>query len=392
MANRGAHPRRRAGALAILVAAGALAAPVAAGATAVRHHRAPPPVVAVGQPAPGTMTGAASVSCGDAKHCWAVGLGSGVTAAIDATADGGTRWAAQPVPANVSVLASVSCVDRRHCVAVGAAGATGVVVSTDDGGASWAVGQAPSGAAAVVAIDCVTKRLCVALATDGSTSWSARSTNQGATWTRGGALPAGVAPTGLRCPSTSVCLATGTMPTTPGHGAGVIVLSSDGGATWTNSPLPSGVGILRDVTCATGICVAVGTPSTAMTGFVPAGGQLLTSRDGGSTWQVLPVAAHDDAFGVACPEPKVCVVVGTDWIGQSDPVPSGGVVSTLDGGTTWRSATLHYVPVGLASIACPLVNQCVAAGGDLLVRVALPVKPQPPKKTTPTSGGRGGVR
>src|SRR5579872_1142852 len=108
MANRGAHPRRRAGALAILVAVAALAAPVAAGAAAVRHHRPPPPVVAVGQPAPGTMTGGASVSCGDARHCWAVGLGSGTTAAIDATADGGARWAAQPVPGTVTVLASVS--------------------------------------------------------------------------------------------------------------------------------------------------------------------------------------------------------------------------------------------------------------------------------------------
>ena len=397
MANGAPRPRMRVGGLAVLLTLGTVAgqAQSAGASTTPRHHPKPPPVVAVGQPAPGSMTSVAAVACGDADHCWAVGLGAGVTAAVDATDDGGAHWTAQPVPGTVTVLASVSCVSRRDCVAVGAAGAAGAVITTDDGGRNWVLGQSPTGAAAVVAVDCTSKRECVALATDGSTSWSAVSSDQGATWIRGGALPSGMSPAGVTCPSASVCLATGAVPTSPGHGAGAIALSLDGGALWTGSALPTGVGILRDVTCATGICVAVGTPSTAMTGFVPAGGQLLASRDGGATWQLVPVAVtNDDAFGVACPEPKVCVVVGTDWVGHDSPVPSGGIVSTLDGGSAWRPATLRYVPVGLSSVACPAVDRCVAAGGNVLVRVTLPVKPPTPKRTTTpgTRAGSTGVR
>jgi photosystem II stability/assembly factor-like uncharacterized protein len=390
MAKRVPHPRRRVVALVLLLALGIAAGhgEPAGASTKAGHHPKPPPVVAVGQPAPGSMNSVASVSCADADHCWAVGLGTGATAAIDVTTDGGVHWSAQSVPSTVTVLASVSCGGRLECVAVGAAGAAGAVLTTSHRDRIWVLRQSPTNAAAVVAVDCTSVHRCLAIATDGSASWGSVSTDEGATWTQGGALPADMSPTGVTCSSSSVCLATGTVPTSPGHGAGAIALSVDGGTTWTPSTLPTGIGILRDVTCATGICVAVGTPSTATTGFVPAAGQLLASRDGGATWQLVS-ATDDDAFGVACPESKVCVVVGTHWVGRDAPVPSGGIVSTLDGGTTWRPATLRYVPVGLSSVACPVVNQCVAAGGNVLVRVTLPVQPPPPK-VTPTPGTRPG--
>lgn len=372
--------------LLLLVALAGAGEGVGPAGAAPHHHHRPPTVVAVGQPAPGPMATVASVACGDARHCWAVGLGSGTSAAIDATADGGVRWASQPVPPSITVLASVSCPGPRDCVAVGAAGAAGAVLTTRNAGATWAAGQIPNGALALVAVACPSVADCVALVTDGTTWWSALSTDLGASWTRGGELPAGMTPTGLSCPTTAACVATGTSPTSPGHGAGAIALSANANVTWTPGTLPAGVGILRGITCAPATCIAVGTPSTAMTGFVPASGQILSSPDQGGNWQVLPVSARgDDAFGVACPEHKVCVVVGTDWVGHGRPVPEGGILSTLDGGQTWRPATLRYVPVGLSSVACPAVNECVAAGGDVLVRVTVPVKPPPPKHPTTTA-------
>jgi photosystem II stability/assembly factor-like uncharacterized protein len=336
------------------------------------------------------MASATAVSCGDVLHCWSVGFGTGATAAIVATKDGGASWTAQTVPPSVSVLAAVSCSSKLSCLAVGSAGSQASVLATTDGGARWGVGQVPAGAAAMTAVSCVTKQRCVALATDGMSYWSVTTPDHGATWTRGGNLPPGMSATAITCPTPSSCLSVGFSPTEPGQGAGAIATSVDGGTTWAAVTLPSGVGILRGISCSGASCLAAGTPSTATTGFVPGGGQLLSSADGGQTWALVNVSVpHDDAFGTACPNAKTCVVVGTNWVGTTQPAPTGSVVTTLNGGGLWRQATLKFDPVGLSSIACPAVNRCVAAGGNVLVRVTLPVKPPAPKRAV-TPGTRAG--
>jgi photosystem II stability/assembly factor-like uncharacterized protein len=278
-------------------------------------------------------------------------------------------------------------------MAVGSAGATGAVVSTTDGGQTWTLEQDPTGAAAVTSVECTTRHRCLALATDGMTYWTSLSTNGGATWARGGDLPAGMsAVESLTCPSAQLCLVAGYSPTGPGRGSGAIATTTDGGSTWTAAILPAGVGVLRGVTCAGMTCLAAGTSSTATTGFVPSSGQLLTSPDAGATWQpVSGPMAHDDAFAVSCPNAKTCVVVGVDWVGKTQPVPTGSIVATTDGGAQWRPARLRYVPVGLDSVACPAVNRCFAAGNNVLVRIALPVAlPAPKHKVVP--GTRAGSR
>jgi photosystem II stability/assembly factor-like uncharacterized protein len=355
-------------------------------------HLAPPPVVAIGQPASVSMNTATAVACADSLHCWAVGFGSGATAAIDATINGGKTWSPQTVPTAVGVLAAVSCFDKRHCMAVGSAAATGAVVATTDGGATWMMAQDPTGAAAVTGVDCTGRRRCVALGTDGMTYWTSVSSNDGATWTRAGNLPSGMtASAGLTCRSALLCLVAGYTPTGPGRAGGAIATTADGGTTWTAASLPTGVGLLRGVTCAGTTCLAAGTSSTATTGFVPGSGQLLTSPDGGTTWQLaLGSTTHDDAFAVSCPDAKTCVVVGVNWVGQSQPIPTGSIVATLDGGGLWRSASLRYVPVGLDSVACPVVNRCFAVGGNVLVSISLPVALPAPKHGPP--GTRAGSR
>ena len=111
------------------------------------------------------------------------------------------------------------------------------------------------------------------------------------------------------------------------------------------------------------------------------------------TWQLVddPTLTNDDAFGASCPNAKVCVVTGTDWVGKAQPVPTASIVTTTDGGAQWRPANLRYVPVGMASVACPAVNRCVAAGGNVLADISLPVAPTTPTPTV-ARGSRGGVR
>jgi len=336
------------------------------------------------------MSSATGVSCGDATHCWAVGFGTGTTASIDATRDGGTRWTPQTVPTSVTALAAISCVGQRDCVAVGSAGASGAVLSTAVGGALWNVGQAPAGAAAVTAVQCTAKLRCLALATDGMTYWSVSTVDRGATWVRGGSLPAGMTAAGLSCSSSLACMVAGYSPTGPGRAAGSIATTSDGGATWAAASVPPGSGLLRAATCAAGTCLAAGTTSGATTGFVPGIGLLLTSADHGATWQTATASVgRDDAFGAACPDFRTCLVVGTDWDGKPQPAPIGSIMASLDGGRQWRAAVLRYVPVGMASVSCPAVNHCEAVGGNVFVRITLPVKPVPTHKATP--GTRAGV-
>jgi photosystem II stability/assembly factor-like uncharacterized protein len=347
-------------------------------AAAASHHRRkpPPPVVAVGQPAPGSLTSVTSVACGDPMHCWAVGQ-STAGAAIDATHDGGKSWQRQVPPAGVTLLTGVSCPARLSCLAVGTAGATGVAVATDDGGRIWTQGQNPQGTLALTAVDCTAKDRCLALATNGTTWWVELSTDLGRSWTQEGDLPAGMVPAQLTCPTPSRCVAVGSTPTAPGSAIGAVAVSADGGETWELASLPGGVGILRDVVCVASSCLAAGTPSTATTGFVAASGQLLTSANAGTSWAILTDSLPDDAYGVACPEAKVCLVVGTDWVGKDPARPTAAIRATLNGGRSWRPARLRYVPVGMSAVACPVPDHCLAAGGNVLVQVALPVRPSP---------------
>jgi hypothetical protein len=112
---------------------------------------------------------------------------------------------------------------------------------------------------------------------------------------------------------------------------------------------------------------------------------LLSSTDDGATWQLVGGSMpHDDAFSASCPSTRVCVVVGVDWVGNTNPIPTGSIVASTNGGASWRAATLRYVPVGLDSVACPAVNRCFAGGGNDLVGITLPVAlPVPKPKVVP---------
>lgn len=355
------------------------AGPVAAKPT---HHKPapPPPAEATGQPAPTGTAALSGVSCASALLCWSVGTGStpdgtGV-GTIDTSRNGGETWSPQVVPAGVVSLAAISCPTALHCLAAGAGATTGAVVSTKNGGSTWVLEHAPPGSVDVTGVQCSPAGGCLALSTDGSLYSSASSNDYGQTWMTGGDLPATLAGAGgLSCEGTQQCLVAGYTPSTPGQGSGALASSTDGGATWTSVTLPPGVGLLHGVDCDREACVAVGTTATNATVVVPGKGVILDSVDGGTTWTAEPHStAVDDAFGVSCTARRVCVIVGTVWIPVSPPTPVGSVITSDDGGTTWRPAKLHYLPQNVLAVDCASAATCVAAGTNVLAHVALPVK------------------
>jgi photosystem II stability/assembly factor-like uncharacterized protein len=262
-------------------------------------------------------------------------------------------------------------------MAGGASASTGAILSTKNGGATWVLERAPAGSLSVAGVQCSAAGGCLALITNGTVYSTASSNDYGQTWTAGGQLPATLLGAGgLFCERTLQCLVAGYAMSAPGVGAGALAGSTDGGETWTSATLPGGVGLLHGVTCEKSLCIAVGTTATNDTVVVPGQGVILESTDGGVTWHAeAHSTAVDDAFGVSCTTHMTCVIVGTVWIPLSPPTPVGGVITSTNGGTSWRSAKLQYLPESVQAIDCGSYARCVAVGSDVLARIALPVKP-----------------
>lgn len=369
------------GALVAVVALSAGCSQVGGSATSSSSTVPIDPTTVQGQPAPGAAE-LTAVSCADSLRCWAVGQGpataAGSPAVIDATADGGTHWTEDVPPlAAPSGLNGVSCPAPDRCVAVGYTAApapAGVVVVTTDGGRHWSQLTAPAGAVDLTAVQCTATDDCLVMATDGTAVWSALSTDGGGVWTRGGTLPAGFGGvSNVSCTGTSDCEVAGYVAGAAGQGAGALAVTTDGGATWSAATLPAGVGLLHDVTCAHGPpCRAVGTTSTTVSSVAPAAAKFLQTDDP-ATWAAAATPARmGDAFALSCPSTSTCAAVGTVWAPTNPPSPLAAVVTTTDGGTTWKTPATAYVPTGLVAVDCPDTSGCVAAGGDIVARMLLP--------------------
>ena len=144
--------------------------------------------------------------------------------------------------------------------------------------------------------------------------------------------------------------------------------------------------MLQSAACLTAsVCLAAGTTTTTVSDVVPAKGELLDSADGGHTWTpaagALPV---DDVYGIQCPSPRVCAMVGTRWAGLP-PVGTGAVAQSVDRGLTFRRSSSAYVPITLTALSCPTTLRCIAVGGNTLARLTL-LAPKTKPRSTQTSG------
>jgi hypothetical protein len=102
------------------------------------------------------------------------------------------------------------------------------------------------------------------------------------------------------------------------------------------------------------------------------------------TWSASPeVPSVDDVFGVACPTPTSCALVGTKWVG-TPVIGTGAVAESKDAGATFTSSPTAYTPLTLTAVACPTAVACVAVGGDTVARITLP----PPRTARSNVGAR----
>ena len=191
-----------------------------------------------------------AVASPDARHLWAVGstdLPSGSRGAIVASRDGGLTWTVQERDRDV-IWRGVAFSDDRNGWAVGYVGGGSVIAHTTDGGATWTVSHLAS-AYRLLSVACSGPKHAWAVGTtaDGSSSAIA-GTQDGKTWSvkrlvLAGGYPRRLGLMSVTCSDASHLWAAGSAP----H-AGVVLASSDGGATWTVQSVQSDMVGLRSVT------------------------------------------------------------------------------------------------------------------------------------------------
>ncbi len=221
---------------------------------------------------------------------WAVGDGG----RIHRSSNGGDTWSTQ-VSGTGNKLVAVAAVDASNAWA---GGHNNTMLRTTNGGATWTA-QTITGDIMGLAAASLTNLVAVA---GGSIS---ATTNGGATWV------ARANPTGQDY--ASVSYADGVFWL--GGSAGSVLRSTDGGATFTNVPIPGSPDV-REAIAAVDRNVAYAFNSS---------GNARKTTNGGATWTALAIGAGSSFWGGAA----------SDALHAWGVTQSGDVWATSNGGATW---------------------------------------------------------
>ncbi len=308
------------------------------------------------------------ISCGDVHHCAAAGQSGqtgGGPGVVIVTDDGGATWTIQPIPNGTTEVDTVACGTDLHCVAVAASGGPLEALVSSTPGLPWVTGGTlPSAATTATALDCTADSDCWATvdATAGAQSIGSvvRTTDGGTTWTPL-QTPAGVGElNGISCVVPAAALPS-VHPTTTVPGERGSPAPPEG----TTAAPPPGTADLGGIRC-----VAVGTTSTAVDSARTGQGVVLTTSDGGATWTRPPASAVPaDLLSVSCTAGP-CVAVGST--AASNPL-TGVVLLTATAGTaagTWHRAAAVRVALPLAGVSCVSLSACVTVGVSMTAHLA----------------------
>ncbi len=248
---------------------------------------------------PGASPPGLAMSCATTSSCVVIaqaGASSGSYSEVFRTSDGGASWSRTAFPhsgSRVFVPSGLSC-SGTTCITVGSFGLWqsrsgpggsaqgfrnegGAAYTSDNGGATWSASSVPPGAG-VMSLTCPDATDCYAMAftavyrtTDGGQAWSQVATSGLRSSVSGGNFDS------ISCAASSSCWLAGagapaSRPTNSrtqhfvsiAQAKPLLASTADGGATWTVSSVPAGVGGLLDVTCPdTSTCFALGAEQDA---------------------------------------------------------------------------------------------------------------------------------
>lgn len=206
------------------------------------------------------------------------------------------------------------------------------------------------------------------------------SENLGLSWAQY-QMPSGLGLTSaLTCPTGDglQCVAGGT-----DNGGAALLTTLDGGAQWSEHPLPARYGSPTEMSCASmAECVGLfRTPVNPLSfgetvnanNEIYLGGTLSASiystHDGGQTWQRAALPAGDVPQSVSCTPGRCVVIAATPDQTVSGHITKGAVFSSGDGGGTWKGGALPIgfgvVWSGPSQVDCVTVSTCWATGTAL---------------------------
>src|SRR6202042_274404 len=161
----------------------------------------------------------------------------------------------------------------------------------------------------------------IAATTNGGTTWKAQTVS-------GGSTPQ---LSGVSCPAAAECMAVGSNGASL-PGSGVVITTSDAGATWTAVTSPQNALAVLSVTCAgPNDCTTVVSDGTST--------WAAHSADFGQSWQQegnLP-STFQPENDLTCLAGGICLDAG--YVPTSNSHGQGAVAVSADGGQTWALAT-----------------------------------------------------
>ena len=263
--------------------------------------------------------------------------------------DSGTSWSQITFSLENLQFSGVSCSTQSFCVAAGydEDASRPVLVTLDNGTTTQVhlpVTDSLSGVTCVSTLVCIAVGFQVVEATSADQGLVVVSDDGGETWSQE-PVPSTVSGfQAISCPSANTCYAVGYYAG-PSGSVPAAMMTADGGSTWSAESVPDSQNRLTGVSCTTDLdCVTVGgTGQVTDTAF-------LTS-DGGATWTAEPIVGMQTVGGVSCTVTN-CVAAGVTDYGY------GGAATSSDGGLTWQ-----YDTVGdgvIASVSCTATSECIA--------------------------------
>jgi photosystem II stability/assembly factor-like uncharacterized protein len=307
-------------------------------------------------PVRGTLTcPTATTTCYD-QAATSRNVGAIVSETIDrlyVSADGTRTWRAIALPSGLTFTSAMVCQTATTCSAGAEDHGKPAFTVTRDGGRTWTTNPLPSSAGAIAALTCPAATTCRGLAITpeqtrklvdrglerSATTQLLVTTGDGRHFTVT-AFPKAEHIDLLSCPTASDCVAGGVTPAPKGPPAGIMLTSHDGGVTWQTGALPRRVQPARSLDCVDARhCFDVGLR------LQTDHSELLVSTDGGATWQGRPLPArypHPNIFALACVSPGTCYITGEQ--NRHEKFDNGKATSagrafaavTQDAGLTWR--------------------------------------------------------
>ena len=310
---------------------------------------------------PAAMQATAAVSCATgAVLCGLAGLTS-VSLTLDGSSNGGSTWTNQPAPQGWG-LNTLSCPSASECIA-GGYSSTGADYSlrTVDAGTTWQVGGSAS-SQSFSATSCANANDCMAVVTGGSAPVVV-TTNGGVSWSSSGigSFPnnqsQGVSLSGVACITQQDCIVVGALTTIVNNKPVIspwISPTTNGGSSWSSSSIPSGsAALVQQVSCgvtsgsASSVCVAIGFKTLSF----PLEPSLLVSTDGGSSWTAPTLPSGIEMIqGVSCSTAEYCMAEGFPAPGASS--ANVVLIQTMDGGSSWTSVPVPSNLEMVSGISC----------------------------------------